>query len=147
MIGSSRIASKNGRLSLQEEELAIEFWTEVGKLIPDWQLAQERKVSAAELRRDFIHAHGIALHALGLAGSALIAVEPRRWKERLKALAKVDWSRSSTKTWEGRAMVGGNVSKVHNNVVLTASFLKQKLGIPLSPEEQRVETHFRKRGG
>lgn len=138
---------KHGKLSGQEESLATEFWTEVGKLISEWQLAQERKVSAAELRRDFIHAHGIALHALGIAGSALIATEPKRWKDRLKTLAKVDWLRSNTKVWEGRAMIGGRVSKAHNNVVLTASLLKEKLGVPLSPEEQRVETQFRKRGG
>ena len=138
---------KKGRLSPQEETLATAFWTEVGKHIPEWQLAQEKKVSSAELRRDFIHAHGIALHALGIAGNALIAAEPKRWKERLKSLNKVDWSRSNTKLWEGRAMIGGRVSKAHNNVVLTSAALKRALDIPLSPEEQRVETHFKKRGG
>ncbi|HWO43445.1 MAG TPA: DNA sulfur modification protein DndB [Candidatus Eisenbacteria bacterium] len=136
---------KNGRIKPNEEALAIDFWTEVGKYIPEWQLAQERKVSAAELRRDFIHAHGIALHTLGITGASLIAAEPKRWKERLKALAKVDWSRSNTKLWEGRAMVGGRVSKAHNNVILTAAALKKALGLPLSPEEQRVETHFERR--
>jgi DNA sulfur modification protein DndB len=138
---------KNGRISPQEEALAIEFWTDAGKHIPEWQLARDRKVSAAELRRDFVHAHGIALHALGIAGSALVAAEPKRWKERLKALAKVEWSRSNTKLWEGRAMIGGRVSKAHNNVILTVAALKHVLDLPLSPEEQRVEDHFRRRGG
>lgn len=138
---------KDGRISPQEEALAIDFWTEVGNLIPEWQLAQERKVSAAELRRDFIHAHGIALHALGIVGASLIAAEPKRWKERLRALAKVDWSRTNTKLWEGRAMVDGRISKAHNNVILTVSALKQMLDVPLSPEEQHVEAHFKKRGG
>lgn len=41
-------------------------------------------MGAAELRRDSIHAHGIALHALGLVAASLIAAEPKRWKERLK---------------------------------------------------------------
>lgn len=138
---------KNAQVSPQEEALVVEFWTEVGKHIPDWRLAQERKVSTAELRRDFIHAHGIALHTLGIMGASLIAAEPRRWKERLKALTKVDWSRSNTKLWEGRAMVGGRVSKAHNNVILTAAALKQVLKLPLSPEEKRVESNFMKRGG
>lgn len=137
---------KRGRVTSQEEGLAIEYWTEVSKHIPEWQLAQERKVSAAELRRDSIHAHGIALHTLGILGAALIAVEPKRWKERLKALSKVDWSRSNTKLWEGRAMVGGRVSKAHNNVILTAAALKRVLDLQLSPEEQGVEAHFKKRG-
>ena len=137
---------KNGLISPREEILAIEFWAEVGRHIREWQMALERKVSAAELRRDFIHAHGIALHTLGIVGRSLIAAEPRRWKDRLKALEKVDWLRSNTKLWEGRAMVGGRVSKAHNNVTLTAAALKRTLDLPLSPEEQRVEAHFRKRG-
>ncbi len=137
---------KNGRLTPQEEQLAIEFWTEVAKHIPEWHLAQARKVSTAELRRDFIHAHGIALHTLGIVGRALIAAEPKRWKERLKTLEKVDWSRSNTKLWEGRAMVGGRVSKAHSNVILTAAALKRVLDLPLSPEEQRLEKSLGKRG-
>ena len=79
--------------------------------MPDWQLAHERKVSAAELRRDYIHAHGIALHALGLMGNGLISTEPRKWRARLAALERFDWRRSNTKVWEGTAMIGGRVSK------------------------------------
>lgn len=137
---------KNGLITLQEEALAVEYWTEVAKHIPEWQMALAKKVSTAELRRDFIHAHGIALHTLGILGHALIAAEPKRWKERLKALEKVDWLRSNTKLWEGRAMVGGRVSKAHNNVILTAAALKKHLNLPLSPEEQSVEKHYSKRG-
>ncbi len=138
---------KNGRIAAQEESLAIDFWTEVGKYIPEWKMAQAKKVSTAELRRDFIHAHGIALHTLGIVGHSLLSTEPKRWKERLPSLEKLDWSRSNTKLWEGRAMVGGRVSKAHNNVILTAVALKKHLNLGLSPEEQRVEKHFMKRGG
>lgn len=138
---------KHSVISLQEEELAIEFWTETSKHIPEWQLVQQKTVSAAELRREFIHAHGIALHTLGIVGTSLIAAEPKRWKERLKALSKVDWSRSNTKLWEGRAMVGGRVSKAHNNIILTTVALKRALDLILSPEEQKVDAHFKRRGG
>ena len=44
-------------------------------------------------------------------------------------------------------MVGGRVSKAHNNVVLTAVVLKRALKVPLSPDERWVEAHSRKRGG
>jgi DNA sulfur modification protein DndB len=137
---------KNAPVSPQEEALAVDFWTEVSKNNPEWKLEQEKKVSAAELRRDYIHSHGIALHTLGIMGSCLIAANAKKWKDRLERLSKLDWSRSNTKLWEGRAMVGGRVSKAHNNVILTAAALKGVLELPLSPEEQRVETHFRKRG-
>lgn len=138
---------KRAHVTPKEEALAVEFWTEVTKHIPEWQMAQEKKVSPAELRRDFIHAHGIALYALGLLGRNLIATDPKSWKERLKTLSKVDWSRSNTALWEGRAMVGGRVSKAHNNVVLTTATLKHLFKLPLTPEEKRVENHFKKRGG
>ncbi len=138
--------TKDGRITPAEEDLALAFWNEVGKHIPEWRMAQERKVSAAELRRDFIHAHGIALHALGLAGRALIAAEPRKWKERLKHLGAIDWARSNSSLWEGRATIGGRVSKAHNNVVLTAAVVKRALGLDLSPEEQRVEHYMQQRG-
>lgn len=137
---------KAGRVTPQEGQLALEYWSEVAKHIPEWRLAQSRKVASAELRRDFIHAHGLALHALGIAGCTLLAAEPKRWKERLKGLSKIDWLRSNTKLWEGRAMVGGRISKAHNNVILTAAVLKKALGLVLSPEEKRVETHFNRRG-
>lgn len=137
--------SKGVRVNQQQQHLAIEYWTEVGKHIPDWQLAQARKVTAAELRRDYIHSHGLALHALGIVGASLLAAEPKRWKERLKGLSNVDWSRSNASLWEGRAMIGGRVSKAHNNLLLTVAVIKRTLGINLAPEEQRVESSFKKR--
>lgn len=137
---------KNALISPEEASLAIAFWTEVGKHIPEWELARLRKVSAAELRRDFIHSHGIALHALGIMGRALLASEPKKWKERLRAITKVDWVRSNAKLWEGRAMIAGKVSKAHNNVVLTAGVLKRAVGLDLTPEEKEIERNFFKRG-
>jgi DNA sulfur modification protein DndB len=123
--------AKDARISPQEEELAIAFWTEAGKHVLDWKMAQERKVSAAELRRDFVHAHGIALHALGIAGRGLIASEPKKWRERLRNLGAIDCNRSNSKLWQGRAMIGGRVSKAHANVVLTAAVIKRALGVDM----------------
>ena len=36
----------------EQANLSVEYWTEVSRHIPDWLLAKERKVSAADLRRD-----------------------------------------------------------------------------------------------
>ena len=49
-----------------------DFWTEVSKLIPDWHRAKAGEVSPAELRKNFVHAHAIALAALARAGKSLI---------------------------------------------------------------------------
>jgi DNA sulfur modification protein DndB len=129
-------------VSPQEEAIANQFWEAVGKAIPDWQLAAQKKVGCAELRRDYIHAHGIALQAIGIAGAALIAEHPRDWVRRLSGLERVDWSRSNTELWEGRALINGRVSKANTSVSLTANLLKQQLGLNLGEKEKELENVF-----
>jgi DNA sulfur modification protein DndB len=131
--------------SLDEKiRLAAEFWTEVGKYVTDWELATHRKVSPADLRRDCIHAHTLALAAIARAGNQLLISHPRNWKTKLKKLATVDWSRSNSKQWEGRAMNAGRLSKRNVNVTLTGNLVKQHLELPLSPDEQELERQFRR---
>lgn len=131
------------KLSQREEELVAEYWTEVTKYIPEWQDLLEKKVSSSELRKGFVHAHGIALHALGAAGHDLIAEYPKEWKSKLSALKRVDWSRSNS-FWEGRAMIGGRISKTQMNVTLTTNALKQALSLELSPDEKKAERLMKK---
>ncbi|MFE6727481.1 DNA sulfur modification protein DndB [Streptomyces californicus] len=124
-------------------ELARAFWETIDKHLPEWSLVRNRKLPAQEMRRDYIHSHGIALHALGRIGNSLFreSVAPREWQKKLTPLKEVDWTRSNT-DWEGRAIVGGRVSKSHQNVTLTVNYLRTHLALPLSPEEQRVEDAY-----
>jgi len=132
---------KAADISDDEKQKAIDFWIEVTKMIPDWQHAKERKVDTASLRRDYIHAHGLALHAIGIVGSDLLELHPNDdWKNRLTKLLFIDWSRANAPLWEGRALIGGRVSKAYNNLVLTVNVLKKILELPLSKEEDRIET-------
>jgi len=123
-------------------ELALEFWREVAKQFPEWQQVKDRKITASEIRGGFIHSHGIALQAIGRLGRALLSQHPKGWKRQLKKLRGIDWSRSNSSLWEGRAMMGGRVTKSEINVTLTTNLLKNHFGIPLSPEEQRIEDAF-----
>jgi DNA sulfur modification protein DndB len=128
-----------------EEErasLAIEFWNEVDQYIPEWRLVKDRKITAGEVRQDFIHSHGVALHALGKVGNELLRKQPKQWKTRLKNLATIDWARSNSDFWEGRALVIGRVSKANQSVTLTTNILKKQLGMKLKPEEQEIEDAF-----
>ncbi len=117
-----------------------EFWEGVGEQIPEWIYVRESKMSAGEVRRDFIHCHAIVLQALGRAGRALYSQFPGESRERLKRLRKVDWSRSNAKVWEGRAMVGGSMSKSGQNVTLTCNEIKRVLGLKLNADEQAAES-------
>ncbi len=123
-------------------ETAIAFWESVADQLPEWRDAQDGRITAGDVRRDFIHSHGVVLQSLGHLGNILFEQAPKGWQRRLTALRKLDWSRTNAKTWEGRAIVGGQVSKSRQNVILTTNVLKQTLNLPLSPEEQKAETAF-----
>ena len=133
-----------GELS-EDADLARSYWEAVAKQFPAWSQVKSGRMPSSEVREGFIHSHGIALQALGKAGNALLTEHPKHWKKRLENLKKIDWSRSNAKVWEGRALIGGKVSKVTMNVILTTNVIKQALELELSPEEQKVEdAHLRK---
>jgi len=122
--------------------LAADFWNEVASHVPDWQAAKDRRVSSADLRRDFIHAHALGLAALARAGNTLLRGQPKVWRPVVRKLRTLDWSRDSNPDWEGRAMSAGRLSKRSVNVTLTGNAVKHHLGIELTPEEQQVENSF-----
>lgn len=125
-----------------EKELAAfasDFWEAIWKQFPEWEQVRQRKLPAGEVRAEFIHSHGVALHALARVGNHFMKTEKKGWKQLLPRISSIDWSRRNTQLWEGRAMVGGRVSKAGNCVTLVSAVLKSRLGLPLSPEEQRAE--------
>jgi DNA sulfur modification protein DndB len=125
--------------------VARDFWETVFRCFPLWGQIQSGKAAASEARENYIHSHGIALQAIGRAGRVLLAHAGRGWKTRLLRLQEIDWSRRNVKLWEGRALIGGKVSKGTTNVILTSNVVKQRLGIDLSPDEQHVENAYKGR--
>jgi len=138
------VVGRDGEEVDQVVDLAVTYWNAVASQIPEWQRVREGKMSAGEVRRDFIHSHGVVLQALGMAGSKLLQARANDWRRRLEALSRIDWRRSNDRLWEGRALVGGRVSKATQSVRLTANVIKQALELELSPEEQRLEDAFRR---
>lgn len=120
-------------------DLAAEYWEEVAKHLPEWQLVRSGKMPASVVRDEFIHSHGVVLQAIGRLGNTLLRRHRKTWKKKLVKLERIDWSRSNTKTWEGRAILGGRLSKASTNIMLTTNALKTKLSVSLTPEEQDAE--------
>lgn len=143
---NSLLDSLNDSLNGNSAEVAISYWEEVAKHFPQWQQVREGKLVASKVRADYIHSHGIVLQSLGRVGNVLLRDNPKTWKRNLKQLDGINWSRSNAKLWEGRAMIGGRISKAESNIILTTNVLKKELGLSLTPEEQRLEGAF-KRGG
>ena len=138
---SKALLRKGLKVAVTEEEkkLAGAYWNAVAEQMPDWQKALERTVATAELRQNYIHSHGIALHALGVAGAELLAKHPKDWQSKLKQLKKIDWSRSNITLWEGRAMVHGRISKALSNIQLTSNVVKKAYGLRLTADDQALE--------
>ena len=94
----------------------------------------KRRASCA----DFIHAHGIVLHALGMVGRDLLAQYPKDWKPKLRRLREIDWSRSNKREWEGKAMIAGAISKTTASVLLTTNHIQKHLGVPLTKSSSTI---------
>ena len=137
-----RKPEKVEHISDEETALAIDFWQNVTQNMRDWKLAAEKGVSTFELRRDYIHAHTLAIHALGRLGSLLLSTPDINYKNELKKLDKIDWARKNSALWEGRATINGKISKSHTCMTLTTNYLKKFFGLPLSPDEHEVEEQF-----
>ncbi len=128
----------NLQLGDHQDDTVVAFWREVYGQMPEWRLVSKGEMTAGDFRQQYLHAHGVVLHALGRVGNTLLHRHERNWRGKLKGLRQVDWRRS-LREWEGRATVGGNVSKNFQNVILTTNLIKTRVGLPLSPEEQRLE--------
>jgi DNA sulfur modification protein DndB len=126
-------------------DLAAEYWQAVAGQLPEWGQVYRRQLSAGEVRRDFVHSHGIVLHALGRIGNTLTGggATPAGWARTLGKLRGLDWRRDNP-AWEGRATLGGRVSKTSANVLLTTAAIRAALGLPLPPVEQQAEDAFRR---
>lgn len=120
-------------------KLAIEFWNEVANLIPGWKEIVCGETSAAEIRAGYVHCHAIGIAAIARAGRALLVEFPKNWQKRLAKLGSLDWSRGNTALWEGRAMIGGRLSKSSSAVARSGNAVKLHLGLKLSRDEQAIE--------
>jgi DNA sulfur modification protein DndB len=127
----------------QAIKIACQFWNEVDALIPEWRLVRSSKLTSGEVREDFVHSHAVTLHALGSVGRALLE-QGLDVKQTLAPLSTLDWSRQNGENWEGRALIAGRIQKTSNTTLLTANFIKQRLGIALSATEEQAEISFRK---
>ena len=126
----------------EASQFALEFWEAVARQMDDWNRVRCGELTAGEVRADFIHTHGVVLQALARTGRALTVRYPKSWQKKMVGLKSIDWRRANSAMWEGRALIGGQLSKAHQNITLTANAIKLHLGLELSNEEQRVEDAF-----
>ena len=125
-------------ISEEQEKFVTEFWNEVARNIPEWNLLLEKKVSSGELRKNFVHSHSNLLSTLGIVGAVLLKKYPNEWKEKLKGLRELGWSRTD-KMWDGRLVMEGKMLKTKIGMELAANAILNSLGIPLDEERKKIE--------
>lgn len=133
---------KGDVISERDSENASAFWSLLGEHLPQWQQVISGDLMPECLRRGYVNGHGIALNALGLAGGTLMAQYPATWRDRLPLLNNVNWSRSCSHTWEGRAILQGRIVPNSRQVMLTGIFLIKSLNLRLLPHHQEIENSF-----
>ena len=133
--------NKGRKVTEDEVKFIKDFWNEVSRNIPEWQLLIQGKVTAAELRKNYVNAHTNLLNALGIVGNILINEYPKDWKEKIRGLQKIDWTRNNIE-WEGRLLQKGRMLKNKLGVNLAVNTILENCGIKLS--QDRLEFEKRK---
>jgi DNA sulfur modification protein DndB len=117
----------------QKLATAIEYWTAVAQVIPDWKKVKEGDLKAPELRQEKINTHAVIMRALGGMGRALMAAYPQDWKKRLEALKEVDWRKSAgsgvNPTWDNVCISAGSVVSNRQARAATLALLKKLVGL------------------
>jgi DNA sulfur modification protein DndB len=137
---TNALISHHRDVELDEQiKIAVQYWQAVCQNMPDWEQVLTRKVSAGEIRRDYIHSYAVTLAGLGRMGATLISIYSDNWVSYVEGLQKIDWLKTNP-DWEGRIMNGGRIGKSRANVDSITAYLKKALDLPLSAEEERLES-------
>jgi len=133
-----RIEESEDEISVNEMvEIGTDFWQTVAASMPDWGKVKAEHLRAIELRQESICSHTVVLRAIGGTGAELLRAEPTTWRERLKLLKEINWSKQN-RDWEGVCMVANSVVSNRQARAATKAYIKNKLGLPLSEAEARA---------
>ena len=125
---------KTKTVTPDSQKTAAEFWNTVSKNIPEWNLLMEKKVSAFDLRVNYVHSHTNILNALGIMGHVLISEYQDSWKSKLKGLQKIDWARDSP-IWEGKVVIDGRMIKQKAGIKKAADILLKGCGATMTLDD------------
>ena len=108
----------------EKTQLAIDYWTEVSKHMPEWKNVKSGEMKAAELREKYISSLSITLIALGAGGNTLIRNKPSDWKRHLGCLDHINWEKSNP-DWDGLVFVNGKVAANRSTQKAMSEYIKK----------------------
>ena len=138
----NKIDSKGSKGYEASRKMAVDYWTELAKVLKDWQRVKAGDMKAAALRQEKINTHAVVMRALGGVGCVLIDHYPNDWRGHLKPLRDVDWRKSVgakvNPRWDNVCITAGSVVSNRQARVQTLAVLKNILGLKVSPREEKL---------
>ena len=135
--------SKGDSINQDDEKFLMEFWVTLCGSILEWNMVLNKELNTRELRSNYIVGHGVFIEAVGIVGRYLRKYHENNWKQYINKLSKIDWSRSNTHDWLGRAFnQNGRIQKTSHTIQLTANKIKKLIDLPLTEQEQALEDKF-----
>ncbi|MGG3563171.1 DNA sulfur modification protein DndB [Neobacillus rhizosphaerae] len=135
--------NKGDSITENDELFLKQFWIVLCDSIVEWNLVLKKELTPRELRESFIVGHGVFLEAVGLVGKYLRDFHENNWTSYITSLSKIDWNRSNTNDWLGRAFSqNGRIQKTTYTIQLTAIRIKHLINLPLTEAEQTLENKF-----
>jgi len=121
--------------------LCRDFWEEVAKNFPEWKYVADETLTASEVRDNSIAPSGVAMHAIGRVGNALLTYKRQDWKGYIVKLKQIDWSRTNS-DWENRVIIRYKISKSTTSILLASAYIKRKIGLEPDANELAAESLF-----
>jgi DNA sulfur modification protein DndB len=111
---------------------AVDYWTELSRVIGDWQKVKNGELGASDLRQEKINTHAVVLRALGGVGRILFEKYPSEWREKLKLLERLDWRKSvdgsANPLWDAVCITAGSVVSNRQARAATLAVLLREIG-------------------
>lgn len=134
---------KGENITVEDEKFLEEFWRTLCESIIEWNMVYKKELNTRELRANYIVGHGVFIEAIGLVGRYLRKYHESNWAQYINRLSKIDWTRSNTTDWLGRAFnQNGRIQKSTSTIQLTANKIKQLIDLPLTESETSLEEKF-----
>ena len=138
----NKIDSKGSKGYEARRKTAVDYWTELSKVMKDWQLVKDGDIKAAELRQEKINTHAVVMRAFGGAGRSLIDHYPNDWRDHLEPLRDVDWRKAVgskvNPRWDNVCITAGSVVSNRQARVQTLAVLKKILGLKITAREEKL---------
>jgi len=125
------LGNKGRQLPMEHKEALRSFWRSLCQSMYEWELVQQRRLKASEMRKHYLHSFGITLEAIALICSELL-LKGEPIEGTVAEIASLNWHRSNTNDWWGNIIgPSGRVSKNKASTRLTALKIVELLGLDI----------------